>query len=166
MAPEGTVARALRQQLHAGLFIKVETLDETIGQVTASPRFGTMLLSAFASIAFVMAIVGVYGVLAFSVSQRRTEIGIRMAMGASPGDVLGLVMREGAALAGAGALAGVAGALFVTRYLGTLLYGVKANDPPTYAAVVIGLALAALAASFLPARKASVVDPVETLRVG
>jgi putative ABC transport system permease protein len=87
-----------------------------------------------------------------------------MALGASPRAVIALVMKEGAVLVAAGALAGVAGALFLTRYLATLLYGVKPTDPFTYGAVVLGLALAALAASFLPARRAAVLDPLATLR--
>ncbi len=162
-APEGVVARVLRAA-HPHLFTKVTTLDRAIGQVTATPRFNTVLLSTFAGIAFLMAIVGVYGVLAFSVTQRRAEIGIRMALGASPGAVLGLVMREGALLVGAGTLAGIGGALFLTRSLATLLYGVKPTDPATYAAVAAVLACAALSASFLPARRAAVVDPAVTLR--
>jgi putative ABC transport system permease protein len=161
------VARALRDEMrtnHAGLFMKVETLDSKIGEQTASPRFNTVLLSAFAVVAFLMAIVGVYGVLAFSVTQRSAEIGIRMALGATPESVLALVMKEGAATFVAGGLAGVAGALLLTRYLTTLLYGVRANDPATYIAVVAGLAIAASAASFLPARRASRLDPAVALR--
>jgi putative ABC transport system permease protein len=164
---EGAVARALREELrasHPGLFTKVQTLDEAIGEMTASPRFNTVLLSTFAAGAFLMAIVGVYGVMAFSVTQRRAEIGIRIALGAAPRTVLAQVMREGAVLAAAGALAGVAGGLVLTRYLATLLYGVTATDPVTYAAVVIGLLLAASAASFLPARRAALLDPVVALR--
>ena len=164
---EGAVARALREELRAsraGLFSKVQTLDEAIGEMTASPRFNTVLLSTFAAVAFAMAMVGVYSVLAFSVTQRSAEIGIRMALGAAPGAVLAQVMKEGAVLVGAGALAGVAGALVLTRYLAALLYGVTATDPGTYAAVVTGLLIAALAASFLPARRAALLDPVVALR--
>jgi len=167
MAGEGAVARALHDELrtaHPGLFTKIQTLDEAIGESTASPRFNTVLLSTFAAVAFLMAIVGVYGVLAFSVAQRSAEIGIRMALGATPGTVLALVMKEGAILMAAGALAGVAAALILTRYLATLLYGVTATDPGTYAAAVIGLAFAASAASFLPARRAAMLDPVVALR--
>jgi putative ABC transport system permease protein len=120
--------------------------------------------ACFAAVALLMAIVGVYGVLAFSVTQRSAEIGIRMALGAAPGTVLAQVMKEGAVLVGAGALAGVAGELVLTRYLATLLYGVTATDPLTYAAVVTSLAIAALAASFLPARRAALLDPVVALR--
>jgi putative ABC transport system permease protein len=167
VADEGALAHALHDELraeHAGLFIKIETLDQAIGQLTASPRFNTVLLAAFAAVAFLMAIVGVYGVLAFSVSQRSGEIGIRMALGATPRTVLALVMKEAAVLIAAGAFAGVAAALVLTRYLATMLYGVTATDARTYAAVVIGLALAASAASFLPARRAAIVDPVVALR--
>jgi putative ABC transport system permease protein len=163
VAGEGAIARALRSS-HPGLFARVESLDAVMGEMTASPRFNTVLLSTFAGVAFLMAIVGVYGVLAFSVSQRRAEIGIRMALGATPRTVLGLVMKEGAATVAAGALAGVAGALLLTRYLAALLYGVAATDPATYAAVVAGLAIAAAAASFLPARGAAGLDPAIALR--
>jgi putative ABC transport system permease protein len=167
IASDRAFARALHDQLHAdhpGIFAGIESLNDEIGEATASPRFNTLLLATFAGIAFLMAIVGVYGVLAFSVAQRSGEIGIRMALGATPGTVLALVMREGAALVAAGALAGVAGALVLTRYLATLLYGVTASDPVTYAAVVMGLALAASAAIFLPARRAAALDPVVALR--
>jgi putative ABC transport system permease protein len=167
LADEGAVARALREELranHAGLITKVQTTDEAMGEMTASPRFNTVLLSTFAAVAFLMAIVGVSGVLAFSVTQRRQEIGIRVALGATPSAVLGLIMREGAALVAGGLLAGVAGALILTRYLATLLYGVTAADPVTYTAVVVGLGLAAAAAVFMPARRTAVLDPAVVLR--
>jgi ABC-type antimicrobial peptide transport system permease subunit len=149
---------------HPGLFTKIETLDQAIGELSASPRFDTVLLSTFAAIAFLMAIVGVYGVLAFSVAQRRQEIGVRMALGATPGDVLTLVMKEGAVLVTVGALTGVGVSLLLTRSLATLLYGVTPYDPSTYAVVIAGLALTAAAAGFLPARKAASLDPAATLR--
>jgi putative ABC transport system permease protein len=167
LADEATLARALRDEMranHAGIFTKVESLDADMAEQTASPRFNTVLLSTFAGVAFLMAIVGVYGVLAFSVAQRRSEIGIRMALGATPESVLALVMKEGALTLAAGALAGVAGALLLTRYLTSFLYGVTATDPATYVAVVAGLTLAASAASFLPARRASKMDPAAALR--
>ena len=167
LAAEGRVGRALREELqanHPGLLAKTETLEDAIGEMTTAPRFNTVLLSTFASVALLMAIVGVYGVLAFSVTQRRQEIGVRMALGATPQRVLVMVMQEGVILVAAGAMAGVAGALLLTRYLTSMLYGVKASDPLTYAVVVIGLALAASAASFLPARRASELDPMVALR--
>jgi len=167
LANEGAVARALREEMranHAGIFTKVQSLDAAMAEQTASPRFNTVLLSTFAALAFLMAVVGVYGVLAFSVTQRSAEIGIRMALGATPESVRALVMKEGAATLAAGAIAGVAGALLLTRYLTSFLYGVTATDPATYIAVVAGLAAAASAASFLPARRASRLDPAVALR--
>jgi len=167
LADEGAVARALREELRAnraGLVTKVQTMDEAMDEMTASPRFNTILLSTFAAVAFLMAIVGVYGVLAFSVTQRRQEIGIRVALGATPRAVLSLIVKEGAVLVAAGLLAGVAGALLLTRYLATLLYGVTAADPATYTAVMVGLSLAAAAAVCIPARKAAALDPVVALR--
>jgi predicted permease len=167
LAPKAAVGRALRDEMranHAGIFTKVESLDADMAEQTASPRFNTVLLSTFAALAFLMAIVGVYGVLAFSVTQRSAEIGIRMALGATPEAVLKLVMKEGAATLLAGAIAGVGAALLLTRYLTSLLYGVTATDPATYVAVVAGLAVAAATASFLPARRASKLDPAVALR--
>jgi putative ABC transport system permease protein len=167
IAREGAFARALHDQLHAGhpgLFTKIQTLDDEIGQSTASPRFNTVLLSSFAAIAFLMAVVGVYGVLAFAVVERRQELGIRMALGASPPAVIALVMREGTILLACGTLAGVAAALALTRYLASLLYGVTATDTRTYIAVVIGLSLAAAMATWLPARRAAAADPMAALR--
>jgi putative ABC transport system permease protein len=163
LAQESAVANALRAS-HPGLFSKVQTMEDEIAQRTASPRFNTVLLSTFAAIAFLMAIVGVYGVLAFSVTQRSAELGIRMAVGATPRSVLALVLKEGAATLAAGALAGVGAALVLTRYLATLLYDIGPTDPVTYVAVVGTLAVAAAAASFLPARRASRLDPAMTLR--
>jgi len=163
LAPASLVAQTLHAS-HPGLFSKVQTLDDDIAQRTASPRFNTVLLSTFAAIAFLMAIVGVYGVLAFSVVQRRAEIGVRMALGATPESVLAMILKEGAATLIAGATIGVAAALLLTRYLATLLYGVKPNDLATYVGVVAGLAIAALCASFLPARRASRLDPAIALR--
>jgi predicted permease len=167
LAPEETLARAFQEQVHEahpGLFTKVQSLDNAMGQLTASPRFNTVLLSGFAVLALAMAIVGVYGVLAFSVGQRHQEIGIRMALGASPTAVGSLIMKEGAALMLLGGAAGVAGSLALTRSLTTLLYGVRTTDPATYLLVLASVALAAGAASFLPARRAARVEPMVALR--
>ncbi len=167
LASEATVARALREELranHPGVFTKVQSVDDAIGEQTANPRFNTVLLSTFAAVAFLMAIVGVYGVLAFSVTQRSAEIGIRMALGATPESVLALVMTEGAATVAIGACVGVVGALFAAHYLVTFLYGVAATDPRTYLAVVAALAVAAAVASLLPARRAAKLDPAMALR--
>jgi predicted permease len=167
LAGDDFVARSARDDLrakHPGLFTKTETLDQAIGQLSATTRFNTVLLSTFAVIALLMALIGIYGVLAFSVAQRRQEIGIRMALGATRSGVVALVMKEGAVIVLVGALAGIAGALFLTRFLATLLYGVKPNDPATYGAVIISMALTAAAASFLPAHKAAALEPAVAVR--
>lgn len=167
LADEGTVAQELRTAIrreHPGQFVKVQSLNEEMGEMSAGPRFNMILISGFAGIALLMAIIGVYGVLAFSVAQRRREIGIRMALGAAPRGVLAQVMRESAALVAIGAAAGLATSLALSRYLVSLLYGVKPGDARTHAAVVIGLVLAASAASLGPARRASNIDPAVALR--
>jgi putative ABC transport system permease protein len=143
--------------------------SKSMNQVTAEwvgeRRFVMSLLGAFAALALALAAVGLYGVLAYSVSRRTREIGIRMALGASNGDVLKLVVREGLALASIGIAAGLAGALALTRLLEGLIFGVKATDPWT---LIIGIAVllgAAVAASAIPARRAAKVAPLEALRV-
>ncbi len=159
--------RDIRVQLHSldpGLFAKIQTLTESISQTTAGPRFNSILLASFAGIAFLMALIGVYGVLAFAVTQRTQEIGIRMALGAEPRRVFGLVMQEGMLLLAVGVMGGLCGALMLTRYLRSLLYDVTATDPPTYVAVVLALSVAAALATFLPARRAASVDPMVALR--
>jgi putative ABC transport system permease protein len=123
------------------------------------------LLVAFAGLALVLAVVGLYGVLAYSVSQRTREIGIRMALGASNGDVLRLVVREGLTLAVIGVVIGAAGAFALTKVLEGLIFGVKVSDPFTLATVVALLLGAALAASLIPARRAAKVEPLEALRI-
>ncbi len=167
VAGEAEVARVLREEMranHPGLFVRFQTLDEAIEELSTSPRFNTVLLATFAAIAFLMAIAGVYGVLAFSVAQRRAEIGIRMALGASQQSVIGLVMKDGAGPVAVGVAAGLAGALLSGRALSSFLYGVGVADPATYVGVVAVLVLAAALASFVPARKAAALDPGMMLR--
>jgi ABC-type antimicrobial peptide transport system permease subunit len=122
------------------------------------------LLAAFAAIAVTLAAIGVYGVLAYLVSQRTQEIGLRLAIGAAPGDVVRLILREGVMLASIGLAAGVAGALAAGRALTTMLFGVTATDPITFGVVSLALAAAAAVASYLPARRAARVDPMQALR--
>jgi putative ABC transport system permease protein len=142
----------------------IKTMNERISDATARARFSAILLAVFAGIALVLATVGIYGVMSYLVTQRTREIGIRIALGARSADVLWLVARRGTALALAGITLGVGGALASTRVLATLLYEVKPGDPKTY--IVIGFALAsvALLASYIPARRATWVDPSTALR--
>lgn len=142
----------------------IHTMEELIGHSIAERRFTMLVLASFAFVAVVLAAVGVYGVLAYVVSQRTQEIGVRLAIGAAPGDVVRLFVREGATLALVGLLAGLAAALAAARALTVLLFGVTTTDPMTFASVGIVLALVALAASYVPARRAARVDPMAALR--
>ncbi len=142
----------------------VVTMEQVVRSSLAGPRFNTSLLTVFAGFALFLATVGIYGVLAFAVAQRRHEIGIRMALGAQPRDVLRFVLGWGARLAAMGAVFGIAAALGLTRLMSGLLYGVKANDPATFVAVIVLLLTVALAAAYFPARRATRVDPMIALR--
>ena len=147
-----------------GVFAKFETLDRAIGRMTMAPRFNGMLLAGFAGIAFVMAMIGVYSVLAFAVTQRTQEIGVRIALAARPRQVLVLVLREGALMMTVGSVAGVCGTLLLTRYMKGLLYEVSPGDPRTYIGVLLVLGIAGALATCLPARRAAAVDPTLALR--
>jgi ABC-type antimicrobial peptide transport system permease subunit len=142
----------------------VETLNDMEGDTIAQPRFATMLLGGFAVVALVLAMIGVYGVISYSVERRTNEIGIRMALGAERSSVFRLVLGEGMRLAIVGAVVGVVAALALTRLLASLLFGVSAHDPLTYAAVAAVLAVVAAVACWLPAYRATRVDPMEALR--
>src|SRR5687768_5271400 len=122
------------------------------------------LLTLFAALAFGLAAIGIYGVMAYLVSQGTREIGIRMALCATPEQVAGMVVRGGMTTAAIGIAAGLAGALLLTRFMEGLLFGGAANDPRTFAAIVCLLALMALAASYVPARRAARIDPLISLR--
>jgi putative ABC transport system permease protein len=142
----------------------VETLDEYLAASVATPRFSTTLLSIFALVALVLTIVGLYGVMSYSVAQRTNEIGIRMALGAQTRDVLSLVVGQGLKLVILGLTIGLVGALAATLLLKKLLFGVKAQDPLTFVAVAGLLAFVALLACYIPARRAARVDPLVALR--
>ncbi len=142
----------------------VATMDHRLSEAVAPQRFNTMVLTIFAGMAVVLAGVGVYGVMTYSVTRRTHEIGIRMALGAQRQDVMKLVLRYGAALAVLGITAGVAGALALTRFLSSLLYGIKPTDLGTFASVSLVLAGVVLLATYLPARRATKVDPMVALR--
>jgi len=142
---------------------QVVPVEELVSGSLAPARFLAGLLGAFALLALVLAVVGVYGVMAYSVGRRTREIGVRMALGARPGDVLGLVLRQGAVLAGLGLVVGLLVAYTLTESLGSLLFGVSPHDPATFAVVAAVLAASVLAASALPARRAARVDPAVAL---
>ena len=139
-------------------------MKDLVAASTAQHRFALQVIGGFALVALALAGMGVYGVTAFSVGRRTREIGIRIAVGASRGQILGLVLRQGLWLAAGGLVFGLLGALVLTRFLRTLLFGVTATDPTTYICVPVVLLLATLAACYLPARRATGVDPTVALR--
>jgi putative ABC transport system permease protein len=139
-------------------------LPELIGTTLAQPRFNMMLLGAFAGVAMILAAIGIYGVIAYTVAQRTKEIGIRMALGAQKLDMLTMIFRQSFSVIGIGLIAGIVGALAVTRLMSSLLYGVSPTDLSIYALVTILLSSAALIATYFPARRAMSVDPIVALR--
>src|SRR5438874_4889724 len=163
-----TLSRAVRQvdpdipMTLSGGRSAAETIDITAG--LESRQLDTWLLGSFAAAALLLAAIGIYGLLAYAVGQRRRELGIRLALGASRGEVMAQVVGDGIRLAGMGIGGGVLLALAVTRLLTALLYGVRASDPTTFVGVVALLAIVALIASYLPARRAARVDPMVALR--
>lgn len=143
---------------------QVRTLDEVMATSVAQPRFAMVLLGSFATIALLLAVVGIYGVISYAVSRRTQEIGIRMALGAESGQVVGLMVRQGMAMAVIGVLVGTGFALALTRFMQGMLYGVAAQDAVTFTLVPALFALVALAACWVPAARASRVDPATALR--
>ena len=163
----GALMETLRRKVRAlspDVPVKFTTMEVSLAENTAAPRFRTLLLGVFAGLAVILAMAGVYGVMAYTVGQRGNEIGLRMALGADTGDVLRLVLRQGLALAAAGLAIGLAGAFAASRLLTSMLFEVKPNDPLTYAGVAALLGLVALAASYIPARRAARTDPLIALR--
>jgi putative ABC transport system permease protein len=144
----------------------VQTMRENVSRSVARSRFAMILLGVFAGVALALAVVGIYGVIAHSVGQRAHEIGVRIALGAEPNRIVGQFLLGGAKLLGVGVAAGLVGAIAFTRFQASLLYGVEAVDPLTYAAVTAVLCAVALGATYLPARRAARVDPVVVLRDG
>jgi len=142
----------------------VKTADQILANSIAQPRFSLLLLAVFAALALILAAVGIYGVMAYSITQRTREIGIRMALGAKQRDVLAMVLSEGFKFALIGIGIGLAGAFAITRVMTSLLYGVSTTDPIIYAVVPVILAVVALVACFIPARRATKVDPMVALR--
>jgi putative ABC transport system permease protein len=142
----------------------VQTMDEIVAKFLEQRRFALELLGVFAAVALLLASIGVYGVMAYTFSQRRNEIGIRLAMGAQRGDILKIAVGEGAVLVAFGLFAGLVGSVLLTRFLQTMLFDVKATDPITFVGISALLATVALGACFIPARRATRVDPLVALR--
>lgn len=162
------VTAALRQEITAvdsGLPLdQIETMEQLVSSSVGQPRFRTILLAAFSILALVIASVGIYGVMTYLVSQRIQEFGIRLAIGATPADVLRLVLRQASVLIAGGICLGLLGSAVLSRLIAGLLYGVSALDPLTFAAVAMILSTLALLASYIPARRATRVDPLTALR--
>jgi len=142
----------------------VSTAEQQLGEFSAERRFQTALLAAFAALALTLAMIGVYGVLHYAVAERTNEFGIRIALGASPANVMAMALRQGMRLPLAGLALGIAGSLAVARTLEHFLFETRSADARTYVAVVALLAVSALVACYVPARRAAAIDPISALR--
>jgi putative ABC transport system permease protein len=162
------VAAAVRQSVQSldpGVTLaQIGTMEQALDLSVSQPRFDTMLLSLFAGMALLLAAVGIYGLIAYSVAQRTHEIGVRMALGAAQADVVRMVVRQGASMAAIGIVLGLGGAFFLTRLLKTMLFGIGVTDALTFAAAPLGIMLVVLLATFLPALRATRISPVVALR--
>jgi putative ABC transport system permease protein len=143
---------------------RVRIFDEYMSRSLSRPRFNALLLSIFAGTALVLTAIGIYGVMAYSVSQRTNEIGIRMALGAAQSNIFRLIVGQAMAFVGISLALGLIGAVGATRLLKSLLYGVSAWDPITFVAIVFLISVVAFLAAWLPARRATLVDPIQALR--
>jgi ABC-type antimicrobial peptide transport system permease subunit len=163
-----SVVTAVRKEIHEldpnlPVYL-VRTMEQIVGQSLARRRFSTLLLSLFAGIALVLAVIGIYGVMAYLINQGAREIGIRMALGATPGGILKLVLRQGMSLALLGVFFGLIGAYALTRFMSSLLFGIAETDALTFLAIPSLLLLVSLLASYIPARRATRLDPMVSLR--
>lgn len=158
------VRRAVAEIDPREVIYNVQTMDEVVSNSFAARRLAMILLGVFAALALVLACVGIYGVISYLVGQRTHEIGVRMALGAQPGDVMRLVVGHGARMALIGVAVGIGAALGLTRLMANQLFGVSAHDPLTFAGVAMLLIIVALAACYIPARRAMRVDPMIALR--
>lgn len=139
-------------------------MDQRVDESLARRRFSMLLLSLFVAVALGLATIGIYGVIAYLVQQGTRELGIRMALGATPRAILLLIVRHGMTVSLVGVGLGIAGAFVLTRFMASLLFGVTASDPLTFTAIAVLLTLVALAASYVPARRAARIDPMVSLR--
>jgi len=160
----GPVREVVRRLDPSMPLARVQTMDDVLSRSVAQPRFAMVLLATFAALALTLAIVGIYGVITYAVSRRTQEIGIRMALGAEPGNVVGLVVRQGVTMALVGVVLGTGLAFSLTRFMGGMLYGVKPQDPMTFLTVPSLFVVVSVLACWIPATRASRVDPAEALR--
>jgi putative ABC transport system permease protein len=162
------LTEALRREIQSidpGVTLaQIGTMEQALALSVSQPRFDTMLLALFAGIALVLAVVGIYGMVAYSVAQRTHEIGVRMALGAAQADVMRMVVRQGASLAAIGILFGLGGAFVLTRLLKSMLFGIGVTDVLTFAAAPLGMMFVVLLATFIPALRATRISPVVALR--
>jgi putative ABC transport system permease protein len=160
----GTVKGVIKESDGGLPVYDAQTMDQTLGEMMSHRRFNMLLFAIFAAIALILAAVGIYGVISYSVTQRTHEIGIRIALGAERKDVLKLIVGQGMLLAGLGVAAGLVASFLLTHFMSSLLYEVKATDPVTFALVALALTAVALVACAVPARRATKVDPMVALR--
>jgi putative ABC transport system permease protein len=164
-APTAETLRRSIQSIDAGVTLAaISTMESSMALSVSQPRFDTMLLALFAGIALLLAAVGIYGLIAYSVAQRTHEIGVRVALGAARADVVRMVVRQGARLAAVGVAIGLGGSALLSRLLGTMVFGVGVTDPLTFAAAAAGLMLVVLLATAIPAIQATRISPVVALR--
>ncbi|MBA3496174.1 MAG: FtsX-like permease family protein [Gemmatimonadales bacterium] len=164
-AAVGPAIRTIAKGLDAGVPVsEIRTLGDVRSASISSDRFRTLLVGTFALLALALAAIGIYGVISYGVAQRSREIGIRMALGARPPEILRLVVGDGMLTVAVGVLVGVMAAAGLSRFLESLLYGVEPHDPTTFIGVTLLIGVVALAASVIPARRAVRVDPVVALR--
>ncbi|MGA8027653.1 MAG: ABC transporter permease [Bryobacteraceae bacterium] len=158
------VVREKVRELNTEASVKLTTMENQLATVVSTPRFSSVLVSVFAGLALVLAIIGIYGVMAYSVSQRTAEMGLRMALGAERADVVQMVLGQALKLTSIGLIAGLAGAAAAARILKSQLFGVSASDPKTYGLMILVLAAVSILASYLPALRASRTEPLDALR--